>query len=387
MNLFKVAFIHSGWQRGAAVRIEKGLKRPLLWLPCRHHIGELLVQESWFVLFGKDKAPYFLKFKEFQGNWDKIEKTSFETLTVKPWMRTRVSEIVQFCQFALTSEKLARNDYREFIELVLFVLGSPPENFTFKLPGAVSKVRWMAVVIYGIKLFLFRSQLDESADFKLKLERFVIFVCLYYVKHWSYASSAKDAPIIDLTLYKDMFDFQDHDPVISSAVQGKLRLHTWYMNQEYVVFNLFSELVDDKIKKEIVEKLELANPPKYSFGFPPNPVKLPLDKKSGKKVCVSDFVGHGSLFIFDIMKFDRDWLQLPISSWKSNASYLEMEQYLKTLLVVNDAAERGIKLVSEYVDCLTKDSANRQDLLQVVEAHQKLFPNCNKSTLSKDFSV
>ena len=64
-----------------------------------------------------------------------------------------------------------------------------------------------------------------------------------------------------------------------------------------------------------------------------------------------------------------------------------MEQYLKTLCVVNDSAERGIKLVSEYVDCLTKDSENRQDLLQVVEAHQKLYTDCKKSTLSKDFKV
>ena len=96
--------------------------------------------------------------------------------------------------------------------------------------------------------------------------------------------------------------------------------------------NLFSDLVSDEIKTEIVEKLLLARPPKmYSFGAQPSAVPLPESRDEGMQVCVSDFVGHGSLFIFDQMGFEKDWLKEPIHSWKEIPSYLEMQNYVKKI--------------------------------------------------------
>ena len=44
---------------------------------------------------------------------------------------------------------------------------------------------------------------------------------------------------------------------------------------------------------------------------------------------------------------------------------------MTTVKVVNDAAERGIKLASDYVQSLTKDSDVRQKLFQTVEYHRR----------------
>ena len=44
-----------------------------------------------------------------------------------------------------------------------------------------------------------------------------------------------------------------------------------------------------------------------------------------------------------------------------------MKYCVITLKVTNDLAERGVKLVSEFCDILTKDSDDLQNLLQVVE--------------------
>ena len=61
---------------GAATRIEKDLGRPLLWIACRHHISELILKAAWTAVFGDvDKSPYYQKFKDFQGNWDSLDKT------------------------------------------------------------------------------------------------------------------------------------------------------------------------------------------------------------------------------------------------------------------------------------------------------------------------
>ena len=48
---------------------------------------------------------------------------------------------------------------------------------------------------------------------------------------------------------------------------------------------------------------------------------------------------------------------------------------MTTVKVVNDAAKRGIKLASDYVQFLTKDSEVRQKIFQTVEWHRRKKAN------------
>ena len=57
---------------------------------------------------------------------------------------------------------------------------------------------------------------------------------------------------------------------------------------------------------------------------------------------------------------------------------LDFAVYLK---VVNDLAERDIKLMSDYSNIITKDEDQKECLLQSVEAHRKKYSNCKKETL------
>ena len=369
------------------MKIEEALKRPLLWLPCRHHVGELLVGGAFTAIFGDiDKSPYYQKFKDFKKSWPGIDKTKYEPLQILPWMQGKVAEVVEFYESALKAENSPRKDYKESLELALVVLGHPPENFSFKLPGAVSKPRWMAKILYGYKIFLFRKALKLPKKEQAKFERFAVFCSLFYVKHWFTLPLASDAPFNDLDFYKSMLIFDDYDSEVAQAVLEKICRHTWYMNQEFSPLNLFSEKVNDKTKSKIALKLsKIKSPKSYGLGQP-SVVPIGTDR-DGLEYCVSDFVGDGSLFIFDNLKFGKDWLQKPISSWKNNPSYLEMERFVKTLLVCNDPAERAVKLMSDYSNILTKNSKERQDILQLVEAHRKEQSDTNKSTLFSSFSV
>jgi len=51
-------------------------------------------------------------------------------------------------------------------------------------------------------------------------------------------------------------------------------------------------------------------------------------------------------------------------------------------MVVNDVAERNVKLIEEYNTILTKDEDQKQYLLQVVNEYRKKYPDSKKSTLS-----
>ena len=46
-----------------------------------------------------------------------------------------------------------------------------------------------------------------------------------------------------------------------------------------------------------------------------------------------------------------------------------------TVKVINDVAERGVKLIADYATILTTDDEMRSLLLHGVERNRKLFPN------------
>ena len=59
--------------------------------------------------------------------------------------------------------------------------------------------------------------------------------------------------------------------------------------------------------------------------------------------------------------------------------FLQFEEYVVHTKVVNDTAERAIKLWSDYLNILTTDEMKREGLVQVVEDHRKRVKGRNKS--------
>jgi hypothetical protein len=78
---------------------------------------------------------------------------------------------------------------------------------------------------------------------------------------------------------------------------------------------------------------------------------------------------------------DTAWLTTPPSTWGGNESYDKLNTFATKLLLTNDCAERGVALISDYIEIVTKDEHQRKHLLQGVELHRKSFPNAKKSTL------
>nr|XP_047134217.1 uncharacterized protein LOC124812140 [Hydra vulgaris] len=101
--------------------------------------------------------------------------------------------------------------------------------------------------------------------------------------------------------------------------------------------------------------LEYGKPLGINCGKP----TLPLIRKNSD---IISYIGKKSWLIFLNLKDDGKWLKIPSSEWDDNAYYLKMKLFIKTLKVTNDAAERGIKLCSDYLQILTKDEAVRNEV-------------------------
>ena len=136
--VFDTTAVNTGWIGGAAKIIEEACpnKDALLLFPCRHHEHELWIGAAWYAIFKKDKSPDNLQFKEFQAQWDKLDKAKFHGLPPDKNLGAKRNQVVVFLKAVLQREKQPRDDYRECIELTLIVLGeTPPPGYIFKKPG------------------------------------------------------------------------------------------------------------------------------------------------------------------------------------------------------------------------------------------------------------
>ena len=91
--------------------------------------------------------------------------------------------------------------------------------------------------------------------------------------------------------------------------------------------------------------------------------------------------------MFDILQFDKSWLNEPFTDWHLNEGYNQMKDFINTMFVTNDAAERGIKITSEFINILTKDPTERQDLLQAVEYTRKKLKDDKMCTIQQCFNT
>lgn len=61
----------TGKDNGALVEIKKMLDMVLLWLACRHHVGELLLKDACLKSFkGKSSSPDVLFLKDLKTLWN-----------------------------------------------------------------------------------------------------------------------------------------------------------------------------------------------------------------------------------------------------------------------------------------------------------------------------
>ena len=75
-------------------------------------------------------------------------------------------------------------------------------------------------------------------------------------------------------------------------------------------------------------------------------------------------IGHGSHKLFSILKLDTTFFDLPVNNWEDSISYKERKEVVGLLVVVNDAAERGVKVGSDY--------------LTLTKIEEKYPPSCRK---------
>lgn len=108
---------------------------------------------------------------------------------------------------------------------------------------------------------------------------------------------------------------------------------------------------------------------------------MPTFPNLTEQTNLSQLVGPNSWLLFRIFGQQGTWLKRTPQSWEENCEFNEMKTFVKNLKIVNDAAERGIKLIQDFSQSITEDENERQALLQSVEQSRKKTPTFQKRVL------
>lgn len=369
---FDTTASNTGRKNGACVLIEQIMEKDLLWYPCRHHILEIILESVVSPALQASSGPDLPLFKRFRTHWITIDTSSFEILENFPQ-----NEKKDIIKFALTkiNEDQPRDDYKELLELTILLLGStPPTGIRFKKPGAYHRARWMAKAIYCIKIFMFKRQFKIKAIEEKKLEDVCLFIVSIYIRHWFSAPNAASAPRNDLTLLKSLHNYKSINAQIADAALHKVKNHLWYLSEELIALSFFDDEIGIETKEKMKDSLEKP-------AEPGPPKKIQIDLNTIINLNIEDFVTINTKSFFSINDLPSEFLHKPVEDWPTDETFLVSKNIVHHLKVVNDIAERGVKLIQDYNKLITNDEQQKQYLLQVVSSYRKKLKDKKKSTL------
>jgi len=183
---FDTTSSNTGGKAGACILLQQKLEKQLLWLACRHHMHELIVANVFSLLMGCSSGPTIKLFERFSQAWNHIDRSNPESSVNNQTVASILGptgSLIQFFQQQLEQFK-PRDDYKELLQLALIFLGGNSTDIHINAAGAYHRVRWMAKIIYSLKIYLFRSQFRLTKTELAGLQQFNSFTVKLYLKAW-----------------------------------------------------------------------------------------------------------------------------------------------------------------------------------------------------------
>jgi len=375
---FDTTASNTGTKAGTCVLLQQKLGTSLIWLACRHHIHELIVANVFNLLMGCSTGPSIKLFERFSQAWNYIDRSkpesSVDDQAVASILGPQMESLIQFFQHQL-QEFQPRDDYKELLQLALIFLGDEASDVHINTPGAYHRARWMAKLIYSLKIYLFRSQFRLTKAELSGLQQLNAFTVKLYLKAWYTSMSSTAAPRNDLQLLKDLVTYSVINKAISCSATKTFMRHLWYLSETLVGLAFFDSEISDDEKVQMVAALSKCGEDN------PAPRVESLNESTVCQLTLSHFVSSNTKKFFAAMQIETEFLQQSPGLWKTSEDYVNSCHKVQQLKVVNDAAERGVSLIENFNSVITNQEEQKQYLLQVVERHRQQFPVSKKSVI------
>ena len=373
--VFDTTNSNSGEHSGACKYLEVWVNSPLLWLACRHHIAELHMGTATKEICGETKEPGVSLFRRLRDTWYSLEPDMedlplLDLTSLTPGLQEEAKSVLEWAQNELLKGTFPRADYREFLELVIVTLGGKVEGFSFKLPGPDHHARWMSKCIYFLKMRLLSKVFTMNKEEKEQTDNLVYFIVLLYAKFWFTAPLASSAARTDLDFAAAVHKLRLVTPVLAWKLLQSCSRHRWYLTPQLITLALTDKGLEEESKEKMATVLHSMAREEIRTGKPTFPL-LEYGPQAARQ-DMSTLVSPSSWLVFDLLQLTgpQDWLLSPAATWHLAPEFQKLNIFVSSLVTVNDLAERGIHLATEYVNRVESEE-QREALFQVVEDFRK----------------
>ena len=249
--------------------------------------------------------------------------------------------------------------------VTIYLGGVVPKGFKFQRCGNTNAARFMQKSLYYLKLKLLSSHINFLTDKeKEEIESVSEFVGLFWAVWFLKCPMAADAPENDLLAIKQMRMYKGVRPEAATTCCQSLERHLWYLTPELVVLALASESLAATELKSLADTLIHTNRPKYfapvkpTFPGPGFTQNDEIWGDNGNIPSLARLVNERSWLMFHLLEMgedDTEWLREEVNLWERFDGYRRFRKFVVGLTVVNDPAERGVKLI-QVIKCF-KSSA------------------------------
>ncbi|KAL4082915.1 hypothetical protein QTP88_029569 [Uroleucon formosanum] len=181
---------------------------------------------------------------------------------------------------------------------------------------------------------------------------------LIFTGQYGYRKNVASVPLNDIKFLRELKKYEEIDKIVSEVAINKCINHLYYLTDECAAFALFDESIDIDIKvmmaNKINEQTNIDEPEVYAkkLNLKINEITTFLSKPD-KKILIS-LLSPKSTNIFHRFKIEK-FLHIHPSKWLNSSAYQKGKTIIEQLRIVNDSAERGVKLVEDYNNSITRD--------------------------------
>lgn len=228
------------------------------------------------------------------------------------------------------------------------------------------------------------SEQFELTDKEAKgVKEMATFIALFHSVAFLKSRLSNISPALDLNYLSMIHLYKDENaPAAKVAIESILK-HLWYLTEKLVVLSIFDRNLSPVLRKGLIVKLLSFPLPK---SFVPGKPKFP-DITSTTLIDYPDqflsFVGSRIWLLFVSLNLTDehfDWMHTEVENWEKMSGYRKIDEIVRSFEVVNDCAERAVKLITDFKDVVV-DVDDQDYLFQVIKNHRNHFRSFNKNNL------
>ena len=121
------------------------------------------------------------------------------------------------------------------------------------------------------------------------------------------------------------------------------------MVPEVVPFSLFSDKLTSDDKARLASRL-LTHKSNILQSYK---LEKPKFLSVAENTELVDLVNPHSFKFFSILGLGSSWLEMNPDNWEEEEEYMKAREFVRTVKVTNEVAERGVKLASGFATMLT----------------------------------